>query len=142
MYAVSPIAQSLVRRLHSLAHIRFSMVLIALAMCIFGAAMTQQSLWFLILSAVLIGAGQGISNLGSFGLIHQEVDEDSVPGATALLSLGTYAAASVVPLAGGYLIDLTGLSIASLCMALGVVLMVAVGSVFARQSYIDQTRSA
>ena len=141
MYAISPIAQSVVRRLHSLAHIRLSLVLIALAMCSFGIAMTQQSVWILLLSAVLIGAGQGISNLGSFGLIHQEVHEESVPGATALLSLGTYVAASVVPLAGGYLIDLTGLPVASLCMALGVILMVAVGSVFARQSYIDQTRT-
>ncbi|KAB1504466.1 MFS transporter [Corynebacterium sp. 320] len=136
MYAMSPIAQSMVRKLRSMAHIRLSLGLIVLAMISFAFAVTSHNLPILILSAILMGAGQGISNLGSFGLIHQEVTPDNVPGATAVLSLGTYASASIVPLAGGFLIDAQGLESAGVYMALGVVVMVLIGAFFARDSYV------
>ena len=95
MYVMSPIAQTLVRRFTSMAHIRTSLALIILAMVIFVFAVNSHNLILLVVSAGLMGAGQGISNLGSFGLIHQYVEPPQIPGATAVLSLGVYASASI-----------------------------------------------
>lgn len=135
MYVMSPIAQTLVRRFTSMAHIRTSLALIILAMVIFVFAVNSHNLILLVVSVGLMGAGQGISNLGSFGLIHQYVEPPQIPGATAVLSLGVYASASIVPLAGGFLIDSRGLENAGFYMAMGVIAMALVGSLFAREKY-------
>ncbi|ALA66581.1 MFS transporter [Corynebacterium lactis] len=137
MYVMSPIAQTVVRRFTSMTHIRMSLVLIILAMVVFIGAVNTHNLVLLVFSAVLMGAGQGISNLGSFGLIHQHVNPAQIPGSTAVLSLGVYASASIVPLAGGFLIDSEGLEKSGFYMAMGVIVMVLVGSVFARQKYLN-----
>lgn len=139
MYVVSPIAQACVRRMGTMTHIRVALVLIAVAMAVFCTAVYTRSVAVLIVAACLMGAGQGISNLGSFGLIHENLASDKIPGATALLSLGVYASASVVPLAGGFLLDAKGLEASGAYMAIGVVVMVIVGAVFARKGFIEKT---
>ena len=62
-----------------------------------------------------------------FGLIHERVDNSEVAAATSLLSLGTYASVTVVPILGGVLLDFSGLEVAGLVMAAGVLVMCGVG---------------
>lgn len=127
MYAVSPLAQTLVRGKPSPWLVRLSIVLIAVSMVAMSASLLVNSILVLVLAIALIGAGQGISNLGSFGLIHERVDDAEVAAATSLLSLGTYASATVVPLLGGVLLDASGLKVAGVVMAIGVVAMCGAG---------------
>ncbi|MDK8511730.1 MFS transporter [Corynebacterium bovis] len=100
---------------------------IAISMIVMSVALVFNNIIVLALAAALIGAGQGVSNLGSFGLIHERVDNSEVAAATSLLSLGTYASATVVPILGGVLLDVSGLEVAGLVMAAGVLVMCGVG---------------
>ena len=127
MYAVSPIAQALLRGKPSPTLIRLSILGIAISMIVMSVALVFNNIIVLALAAALIGAGQGVSNLGSFGLIHERVDNSEVAAATSLLSLGTYASATVVPILGGVLLDFSGLEVAGLVMAAGVLVMCGVG---------------
>ena len=137
MYAVSPCAQALVRTRSSLSLIRASILVIVVAMGTMLAALVTNSLVVFALAAALIGAGQGISNLGSFGLIHQQVQGEQIAGATSLLSLGTYTCASLVPLLGGVLLDWSTLVTAGGGMAAAVVAMCVGGLWVARGGFLE-----
>lgn len=127
MYVASPIAQTLVRGRESKQLIRGAILLIVVSMGTMVGALYFNNLVVMGIAAALIGAGQGISNLGSFGLIHQNVDTKQVAGATALLSIGTYASATFIPLLGGVLVDKSGLLTSGIVMAIGVALMCVLG---------------
>ena len=139
MYAVSPIAQTIMRGKPSPKLIHLSILIISVSMIVMSASLLINNIVVLVLAAALIGAGQGISNLGSFGLIHERVDNSEVAAATSLLSLGTYASATVVPLLGGVLLDISGLDIAGLVMAGGVLVMCGVGISFANKEKTSGT---
>lgn len=137
MYLVSPIAQSLFGARQPLAVLRQAIVVIVISMGVLIAALWLGNLWVLAISAVLIGAGQGLSSLGAMGLVHQRAAADQVASATSLLSLGVYISATFVPLLGGILLDHGSLDVAGTAMGIGVIAMCSIGLLLSRSSFLS-----
>ncbi|WP_422528984.1 MFS transporter [Serratia fonticola] len=79
----------------------------------------------LMLAAVLAGAGQGLGQLGGLTLIGLHVPDERRAEANAVLSIGGYVPAGLLPVAAGYLIDRLGLTDGSTVFA--IVLSIAAG---------------
>jgi MFS family permease len=63
----------------------------------------------LIIAALLAGAGQGLGQLGGLTLIGTHVPDDRRAQGNALLNIGGYVPAGLLPLVTGFLIDILGL---------------------------------
>lgn len=72
----------------------------------------------LIASALLAGAGQGLGQLGGLSLIGLHVPDSHRAQANALLNIGGYIPAGLLPIAAGYLIDAVGLATGATLFAL------------------------
>lgn len=77
----------------------------------------------LILSALLAGAGQGLGQLGGLTLIGLHIPTTSRAQGNALMNIGGYVPAGILPLVAGYLIDAT--SIPTAATIFGAVLLAA-----------------
>ncbi|WP_326063330.1 MFS transporter [Paenibacillus anseongense] len=64
----------------------------------------------LVLAAVLAGIGQGLGQLGGLTLIGLHVPEHRRAEANAVLNIGGYIPAAILPVSTGYLIDYLGLA--------------------------------
>lgn len=137
MYAVSPVAQSVLGSRRPIYVVRLSIAVLLVSMAILVLALYLENLWVLGLASVSIGAGQGMSSLGGMGLVHQRVDPEQVTSATSLLSLGVYVSAAFVPLLGGVILDYGSLQAAGLTMGIGVAFMALVGATMAREKFLE-----
>lgn len=81
-----------------------------LSMCFTTVAVTASSAWALVLAAILAGAGQGLGQLGGLTLIGLHVPVERRAEANAVLHIGGYIPAALLPVCSGYLIDVTGLA--------------------------------
>lgn len=79
-----------------------------LAMASLAAAVATSGPAFLIAAALLAGAGQGLGQLGGLSLIGLHVPADRRAEANAMLNIGGYIPAGLLPVATGYLIDWAG----------------------------------
>lgn len=120
----------------TLLHLALGLLVVAMIALAGGIAM--KSIMILAVVALLIGAGQGISNLSAFQLIHKRVDPHQVTSATSLLSLGTYLAAAAVPLTGGVLADTHGMAFSGYGMATAIVVMCLIGSFFISEKFMGE----
>jgi MFS family permease len=66
---------------------------------------------FLVLAALLAGTGQGLGQLGGLTLISLHVPDNRRAEANAVLNIGGYIPAGLMPIATGFVIDQAGLSI-------------------------------
>ncbi|NVZ72582.1 MULTISPECIES: MFS transporter [Pseudomonas] len=73
---------------------------------------------WLIVSALLAGAGQGLGQLGGLTLIADRVPAQRRAEANAVFNMGGYVPAGAIPVLTGYLIDFCGLSIGISSLAL------------------------
>lgn len=73
------------------------------------AVHTSQPAW-LIAAAVFAGAGQGLGQLGGLTLIGMHVEAHRRAEANAVMNIGGYIPAGLLPVATGFLIDKIGLS--------------------------------
>jgi hypothetical protein len=64
---------------------------------------------FLVVSAALSGAGQGLGQLGGLTLIGTQVPGNYRANANSVLSIGGYIPAGLIPVGTGFLIDAAGL---------------------------------
>lgn len=85
----------------------------------------------LIASAVLAGAGQGLGQLGGLTLIGLHVPDTHRAQANAVLNIGGYIPAGLLPVATGYLIDHVGLASAGTSFALVLAVTALVGGSWA-----------
>ncbi|MCF8984888.1 MFS transporter [Pseudomonas syringae] len=74
-------------------------------------ALEATSIPWLVTSAVLAGAGQGLGQLGGLTLIAHQVPPQRRAEANAVLNMGGYVPAGAIPVLTGYLIDFYGLNI-------------------------------
>ncbi|MBB6734220.1 MFS transporter [Cohnella zeiphila] len=81
-----------------------------LAMLAAAAAVRVSSAPLLVLAAIFAGAGQGLGQLGGLTLIGLRVPERRRAEANAVLNMGGYVPAAVLPVCAGYLIDAAGLA--------------------------------
>lgn len=89
-----------------------------LAMLSLTLAIHESLVTALILAALFAGAGQGLGQLGGLTLIGLHVPDDSRAQANAVLNIGGYIPAGLLPVMTGYLIDATGLTVAATSFAL------------------------
>lgn len=88
----------------------------------------------LIVAALLAGTGQGLGQLGGLTLIGLNVPGTRRAEANAMLNIGGYVPAGLLPVATGYLVDFFGMAIAATLFA-GVLMAAAVlGGMFVRRS--------
>ncbi|MCM3898082.1 MFS transporter, partial [Gordonia sputi] len=95
----------------------------ALSMILLITAVNADQAVLLILSALLAGAGQGLGQLGGLTLIGLHIPTTSRAQGNALMNIGGYVPAGILPLVAGYLIDAT--SIPTAATIFGAVLLAA-----------------
>ncbi|MDQ0142053.1 MFS transporter [Cupriavidus necator] len=85
----------------------------------------------LIAAAVLAGAGQGLGQLGGLTLIGLHVPDSHRAQSNAVLNIGGYIPAGLLPVATGYLIDAVGLASGAMLFALVLALTAMAGGAWA-----------
>ncbi|MFF0709118.1 MFS transporter [Gordonia sputi] len=95
----------------------------ALSMILLITAVHTDQAILLILSALLAGAGQGLGQLGGLTLIGIHIPATSRAQGNALMNIGGYVPAGILPLVAGYLVDAT--SIPTAATVFGAILLAA-----------------
>lgn len=85
----------------------------------------------LVASALLAGAGQGLGQLGGLTLIGLHVPDSHRAQANAVLSIGGYIPAGLLPVATGYLMDAVGLASGATLFGLVLTVTALVGGIWA-----------
>ncbi|TVT79591.1 MFS transporter [Pseudomonas sp. H3(2019)] len=114
----------------------FSMIFVWIAL------KTGSAPW-LIVSALLAGAGQGLGQLGGLTLIADRVPAQRRAEANAVFNMGGYVPAGAIPVLTGYLIDFWGLSIGirSLALIIASLASLALTQLWRRVPKQSQTRT-
>jgi MFS family permease len=95
----------------------FSAIATFVSMLGISMAVALSSPAFLIIAALLAGAGQGLGQLGGLTLIALKVSDNKRAQANALLNMGGYVPAGLLPVATGFLIDRTSLAAGAYTLA-------------------------
>ncbi|MFP1877463.1 MFS transporter [Lonsdalea quercina] len=85
----------------------------------------------LVASALLAGAGQGLGQLGGLTLIGLHVPDSHRAQANAILNIGGYIPAGLLPVAAGYLVDAVGLTSGATLFALVLTAAALAGGIWA-----------
>ncbi|MFP1725135.1 MFS transporter [Lonsdalea quercina] len=85
----------------------------------------------LVASALLAGAGQGLGQLGGLTLIGLHVPDSHRAQANAVLNIGGYIPAGLLPVAAGYLVDTVGLASGATLFALVLTAAALAGGIWA-----------
>ncbi|HEF5872317.1 TPA: MFS transporter [Burkholderia cenocepacia] len=111
----------------------FAASALATILAMIGLVLAIHASWVpaLIVSALLAGAGQGLGQLGGLTLIGLHVPDTHRAQANAVLNIGGYIPAGLLPVATGYLIDRVGLAPAGTSFALVLVVTAMVGGAWA-----------
>ncbi|KAF1048584.1 MFS transporter [Xylophilus sp.] len=98
-----------------------------------GLALAIHAAWApaLVACALLAGAGQGLGQLGGFTLIGLHVPDSHRAQANAVLNIGGYIPAGLLPVATGYLIDAVGLAAGATSFALALTMVSLMGGAWA-----------
>lgn len=91
----------------------------------------------LVASALLAGAGQGLGQLGGLTLIGLHVPDSHRAQANAVLNIGGYVPAGLLPVATGYLMDAVGLASGATLFALTLTVTALVGGTWAARQAGD-----
>lgn len=111
MFMVGVAVQFIVQRLPVPRIFLLSGLATVLSMGALWAALHEQSVAWLVVSALLAGAGQGMGQLGGLSLIALHVPANRRAEANGVFNMGGYVPAGALPVVAGHLIDLHGLSI-------------------------------
>jgi hypothetical protein len=109
MFLTASGVQFIVNRLHIRTIFLLGATSTILAMVCLTIAIHASMEVLLIGSALLAGAGQGLGQLGGLTLIATHVPDNHRAEANAVLNIGGYIPAGLLPVATGYLIDAVGL---------------------------------
>ncbi len=102
-----------------------------LAMASLALAIHASLVPALVASALLAGAGQGLGQLGGLTLIGLHVPDRHRAQSNAVLNIGGYIPAGLLPVATGYLIDAVGLASGATLFALVLAIVALVGGTWA-----------
>jgi MFS family permease len=115
---ISAFAVQIVLRRRTVEHIfYFSAAATFASMLGISTAIAISSPAVLIMAALLAGAGQGLGQLGGLTLIALRVSDNKRAQANALLNMGGYVPAGLLPVATGFLIDRTNLAVGAYTLA-------------------------
>lgn len=101
-----------------------------LSMVGIGIAVAASSAVALIVAALLAGSGQGLGQLGGLTLIGLHVPAERRAEANAVLNIGGYIPAGLMPMATGLVIDRAGLATGAICFAVALAVIAVAGGFF------------
>lgn len=101
-----------------------------LAMAGIGIAVGASSAVALIVAALLAGSGQGLGQLGGLTLIGLHVPGERRAEANAVLNIGGYIPAGLMPMATGFVIDWSGLATGAASFAIVLAAVAVAGGIF------------
>ncbi|MBB5940360.1 MFS transporter [Streptomyces zagrosensis] len=127
MFIAATGVQFAVRRLRRHTMLLAGAVSTAASMVALVTAVRASSVPFLIASAVLAGAGQGLGQLGGLSLLNSAVPTRRLAEANAALSIGGYVPAAVLPVAAGYLSDIQGLTTGATLFGTALLVLAVIG---------------
>jgi MFS family permease len=115
-----------------------------LSMCALCFAVHASSALVLVLAALLAGVGQGLGQLGGLTLIGLHVPDTHRAEANAVMNIGGYLPAGLLPVMTGYAIDFLGLPTGAtlFSVALAGIALVSGGAVFRYLSSRDAMASS
>lgn len=96
-------------------------------------AVVSSSAPTLIIAALLAGSGQGLGQLGGLTLIGLHVPADRRAEANAVLNIGGYIPAGLMPVATGFVIDLMGLPFGATLFASTLAVLATLGGMVVRK---------
>ena len=105
-----------------------------LAMASLDTAVQLSIAPMLVVAALFAGAGQGLGQLGGLTLISLHVPDRRRAEANAVLNIGGYIPAGLLPVVAGYLIDYLGLASGTTVFAIVLGMTAILGGVFAYKS--------
>jgi MFS family permease len=108
-----------------------------LAMVGIGTAVTGSSAIALIVAALLAGSGQGLGQLGGLTLIGLHVPGERRAEANAVLNIGGYIPAGLMPMATGFVIDQAGLATGAATFAIALAVIAVAGGGFVGRNFSD-----
>jgi hypothetical protein len=117
MFLLATGVQFLLKRLTIRSQLLIGAASVFLAMLCMVIAVYASAVAPLVLAALLAGAGQGLGQLGGLTLIGLHVPEHRRAEANAVLNIGGYIPAAVLPVCTGYLIDYAGLAAGAIAFA-------------------------
>ena len=117
MFAAGSVIQPLTKSLSFRTVFVLSAVLLAIAMAGVGAAVKLNAPVPLLLAAICAGGAYGLAQLGGLTLIARAVPAQRRGEANALLNIGGYVPAGLMPVLTGVLADKVGLATAANCFA-------------------------
>lgn len=127
MFLTASGVQFIVSRLHIRTIFLLGATSTILAMLCLTIAIHASMEVLLIGSALLAGAGQGLGQLGGLTLIATHVPDNHRAEANAVLNIGGYIPAGLLPVATGYLIDAVGLGAGATAFAAVLAITAALG---------------
>ncbi len=110
MFFTAAGVQFAVKRLSIRTIFLFGLAGTGLSMIAMGVAVYESIASLLILAALMAGVGQGLGQLAGLTLIATKIENKHRAKANSLLNIGGYIPAGILPVATGYLIDVTGLA--------------------------------
>lgn len=130
MFLAATGIQFVVKRLSVRSLFLLGVAVILLSMICLVTAVMYSSPAFLVIAAVLAGAGQGLGQLGGLTLISLHVPEHRRAEANAVLNIGGYVPAALLPIGTGFLIDMTSISLGASLFAAVIAAVSVAGAVF------------
>ncbi|MHB0990550.1 MAG: MFS transporter [Burkholderiales bacterium] len=130
MFLTATGVQFMVSRLHVRIIFLLGAASTILAMASLAIAIHASLVVLLIVAALLAGAGQGLGQLGGLTLIGTHVPDNHRAEANAVLNIGGYIPAGLMPVATGYLIDVVGLAAGTTAFATVLAIAAALGGMF------------
>lgn len=127
MFLTATGVQFIVSRLHIRTIFLLGAAWTILAMISLAIAIHASTAVLLIVAALLAGAGQGLGQLGGLTLIGTHVPDNHRAEANAVLNIGGYIPAALLPVATGYLIDAVGLETGATAFATILAISAALG---------------
>ncbi|WP_219845414.1 MFS transporter [Paenibacillus sp. AR247] len=103
-----------------------------LSMICLVAAVIDSAPVLLVTAAVFAGAGQGLGQLGGLTLISLHVPAHRRAEANAVLNIGGYVPAALLPIGTGFVIDMTSISLGASLFAAVLAAVSVAGAVFVR----------
>lgn len=130
MFLAAASVQLIASQLHVRSIFLLGAVLTIVAMVSLSVAILTLVPALLIIAALLAGAGHGLGQLGGLTLIGSHVPDNRRAEANAVLNIGGYIPAGMLPVATGYLIDAAGLGIGATAFATVLACATALAGIF------------
>jgi MFS family permease len=136
MFLTATGIQFAVKRLHIRTIFLIGATATILSMIAIAIAVNASYAALLVVAAVLAGAGQGLGQLGGLTLIGIHVPAHRRAEANAVLNIGAYVPAGLLPVCTGYLIDQIGLAAGATTFAAVLAIAAATAALFVRGNLV------